>query len=438
MDQLQKLGSGHSGVQGESCVDSDLPGWLRPRRGTAADPRGSADRSAPADALLSIGHNPTRPEIERVAKPKQPPKRALRIWRGAARADFPGIPNLNPNAEHQQTPKVVPRGAVLTFSRRSRKNLSLSLATVLVEPQAYTMALTLPGHFEHLSRPWVKRCFLRLCDQFTAKASRNPIFRRSGFYWKQELQKRGALHFHLLLYGIEDGLESSIRRWIIETWNKLICDHRGTVLGDREKHLWLHSKPENFQPVRNMHGYFAKYLGKDEADLIADEPIPGRWWGKCNRKALPFADCSELAVPAPVAVLMHRCARRITRERMHEAHHRSVMRKIGLVDGKGEPLVSRFGLLHARNNRKLRDLEVGESCSPSEFAQLLALTARVLVHQHHKEGISEPLRIGKVKITTRANHAKRTLLGKEAPITAQSILRYAAKVYRQKIENEPF
>jgi hypothetical protein len=436
MDQLQKLGSGHSGVQEQSCADSDLPGWLRPRRGTAADPRGSADRSAPADALLSIGHNPTQTENEQVAKLKSPPRRVCKIWKGAARADFPGIPNLNPHVEHNSTHNP-PRGKVLTFSRTSRKNLTRQLATILVEYQAYTMALTLPGQFEHLPPRWVKHCFRRLCDQLTAKASRDAIFAMVGFYWKQELQQRGALHFHLLLYGI--GPDSPVRAWIIRTWNELICSHPRTAPGDKEKHRWFHARDENFQPVKDMHNYFAKYLGKAETDLIAKEPIPGRWWGVCNRKAIPFATCSELQVPESFAVFCQRITRRILKERINEAHHRNVMRKIGMIDFNGKPLVSRFGFLHLRDKKELQPLIIGEIYPHSHFACLEAHAAKYLADHHRTpEGAPEPLKLGKVKLSKRASYGGSSLLGKHTPSLALTILKFAEKRYREFLVNQPF
>lgn len=438
MEQLQLLDSGRSGVRGDARGDSDLPAWLRPRRGTAADSRGSENRSAPAEPLLSIGHNPTQTDCKPVSKPKAPPRRVVKIWKGAARADFPGIPNLDPNASKTQAGGG-PRGKVLTFSRASRRNLSRQLATILVEPQAYTMALTLPGKFDHLSTELVKRCFRRLCDQFAAKASRDEVFRKVGFYWKQELQKREALHFHLLLYGVEGGKDSPIRAWIVRTWNLLICSHAETAPGDREKHRWFHDRDENFQPVKDMHNYFAKYLGKAEMDLIAKRPIPGRWWGICNRKAIPYAPCSEVAVPERFAIICQRITRRILKERINEAHHRAVMKKIGMLDLNGKPLVSRFGILRAKERWTPKHIEIGETYPAIEFACLIGHSARHLAANHRdSDGASDPQRIGKIKLRGKATYAGASLLGKHTPYLGTSILKFAAEHYRNFLDQQPF
>jgi hypothetical protein len=438
MDQLQLLDSGRSGVRGYAGGDSDLPAWLRRRPGAAADSRGSANCSAPAEPLLSIGHNPTRTDNKPVSKPKAPPRRVVKIWKGAARADFPGIPNLDPNASRTQAGGG-PRGKVLTFSRASRRNLSRQLATILVEPQAYTMALTLPGKCDHLSTELVKRCFRRLCDQFAAKASRDEEFRKVGFYWKQELQKREALHFHLLLYGIERGRDSPIRAWIVRTWNLLICSHPETAPGDEEKHRWFHDRNENFQAVKDMHNYFAKYLGKAEMDMIAKEPIPGRWWGVCNRKAIPYAPCSQLVVPERFAIICQRITRRILKERINETHHRSVMKKIGMLDLNGRPLVSRFGMLNANSRWKPKDIEIGEYCPPVEFACLLAHSANYLAATHRDLiGAPDPQKIGKIRLTRKAIYAGATLLGKHTPALGESILKFSELHYREFLESQPF
>jgi hypothetical protein len=438
MEQLQLLDSGRSGVRGDARGDSDLPAWLRRRPGAAAVARDSGHRPAPAVPLLSIGHNPTQIDGKPVSKPKAPPRRVVKIWKGAARADFPGIPNLDPNASRTQANGST-RGKVLTFSRASRRNLSRQLATILVEPQAYTMALTLPGKFDHLSTELVKRCFRRLCDQFAAKASRDEVFRKVGFYWKQELQKREALHFHLLLYGIEGGKDSPIRAWIVRTWNLLICSHPDTAPGDKEKHRWFHDRDENFQEVKDMHNYFAKYLGKAEMDMIAKEPIPGRWWGVCNRKAIPYAPCSEVAVPERFAIICQRITRRILRERINEAHHRAVMKKIGMLDLNGKPLISRFGMLKAKDRWIPRRIEIGECYPASEFAHLLAHTARHMAANHRDDDwILAPLKVGKIKLSRTAAYAGVSLLGKHTPSLGSSILKFAAQLYRELLEDRPF
>lgn len=438
MDQHDLLASGSSGAKSDAREDWNLPTWLRPRPGAAADSRDSANRSAPAEPLLSIGHNPTQTEIERVAKPKPPSRRVCRIWKGAARADFPGIPNLDPYAEHNRTNNP-PRGKVLTFSRASRLNLSRQLATILVEQQAYTMALTLPGQFEHLSPAWVKLCFRRLCDQYTAKANRDGVFEKVGFYWKQELQKRGALHFHLLLYGIESGPDSPVRSWIIRTWNDLICCHPGTAPGDKEKHRWFHSRADNFQAVKDMHNYFAKYLGKAEMDMIAKDPIPGRWWGLCNRKVIPYASCSELQVPERFAIYCQRITRRIKKERINEAHHRLVMKKLCMMDSRGNPLISRFGMLKTRDQWIPRPVEASESYSPMECARLLAHAVNHAAANHRDfNGIPSPLKLGKVKLSKRSKFSGIVFLGKTSPQLAAIILRSQSERYLKETHKDPF
>jgi hypothetical protein len=397
----------------------------------SVDARASVRRAAAGDARLSIGHNPTLVQDQDVTEPDKPSPRVFKVWKKGARADFPGIPNEGGKG-NQNPPSGAVRGDVLTFSRASRLNLMRTLATVETAAVGYTMALTLPGRFEHLSRAFVKRCFLRLCDQFTAKAAKDPDFREVSFFWKQELQKRGAIHFHLLLYGITNYDERSnlwkVQKWIAHKWNELVAV--GISEEERHQHLAWHRHHSNFDKVANIHGYFAKYLGKDEADLVADEAIPGRWWGRVNSKAIPFAVCSDLELPPQMAVYSQRIARRIRQKRADAAKHRAQMKKINFVDCDGNPTISQFGLLIGLQRKTLR-----ESDERGLIAHAAVLAGK---HHRHSDGYSDPVRFGRFALSKRMRFAGVKLVGVDAPALSLRILRYAGERFREWLGNRPF
>lgn len=398
--------------------------------------------SGGAVAPLSIGHKLTPSQNQAVAEAvAPPPERAdipFAIWKGAARADFPGIENRSPRKENQNPPAVVPRGVILSLSADSRRNLQRKLATILVAAEAYTMALTLPGDFSHLTQAKAKRAFLRLCAMFTAEAARCPILALVGFFWKQELQERGAIHFHLLLYGVNEETAKRVQEFLASLWNRLLCD-RGCSEKTRRDHWEWHMSLKrgkdgtfvnNFQKVRNMHGYFAKYLGKAEKELVAAEPIPGRWWGAVNRKVIPFAERKELSLPVPVKVYSHRVTRKIRQVKANAAKHAAICRKLGLVTD-GKPSVSQFELVSGSRWGKC----VKQMAAHREVYETITDTA---TGQLFQVSYKEPVRFGKYKFHSQAKYGGIVLLGEQAPATALRILQYAGARAVEQAANCPF
>ena len=122
------------------------------------------------------------------------------------------------------------------------------------------MALTLPGCdlalFEHAE---VMEAFAKVSRRLSA-SKRFPCV--SGF-WNRELQGRGAIYYHLILYGLEnEGLRAEFQGWTVKQWTSFF--NSGPTVEHQEHHRWWHSRPENMRFVRDFAGYFSKYLGKDD------------------------------------------------------------------------------------------------------------------------------------------------------------------------------
>lgn len=317
--------------------------------GVRVDARASVRRPSPAAGRLSIGHNDTKLPSS-AAKPAKVP--TFRIWRGASLGETPGIPNHGPSAGNVREVESK-RGKILTFSESSRRNLQTSLAKVRNDIELWTCCLSGPGYSEHLTHKGMKHAFLRFMKRLTAKASRDSRFREVAGFWKQELQKRNVLHFHLTFAGIAPNDVAIVRHWVMEQWVECVMMIPGMpqeIARDEEfKMLMVHGHESNFERVRgNFHAYFAKYLGKDVEAHAAENPIPGRWWGKFNSSRIPMGRLQELALPSRVAVHNHRQMRRIRQARADNARHRGICRKYDfLVDG--QPAVSRAALLRCYN-----------------------------------------------------------------------------------------
>jgi hypothetical protein len=289
------------------------------------------------------------------------------------------------------------------------------------------MALTLPDDFEAIPPPEVKRLFLILLNRLMA--SRCPVLRKLGGFWKQEFQKRGALHFHLLLYGIDLDASRYVQGWIARQWNGLIGDHYPEE--EREKHLWWHlrdgwekrrgvrlaaytEKEDNFQEVSDFAGYFAKYFGKDEEAGVLPEPVPGKWWGCFNRKNIPWAERKEIALPLRVRIHVQRAARKMRQKRAEAARHAVVMAK--LKKAHGLPYVSPTELEYGRHHR--RGTRLGE------------------LYRHLARG--EGFRIGKPKFPNCVRYSSVILTGKHVPNMIKELLKYGGKRALEDRESRPF
>ena len=178
------------------------------------------------------------------------------------------------------------------------------------------MALTLPGGDVAGFEPsFVIDAFERLLRRLSVMKRFSGV---SGF-WKRELQKRGAIHYHLLLYGLEDdGLRAEFQAWMVAQWTS--CFASGLTEEHREHHRWWHARAENMQLVQNFSGYFSKYVGKD---IEATGGLPGRWWGSFNKRTLPLPPRSDAQPGEAAAVMLHRLARKSRQKKMDAGKHRA-------------------------------------------------------------------------------------------------------------------
>jgi hypothetical protein len=158
------------------------------------------------------------------------------------------------------------RGSVCGFSKASRKR-ALDFFNKLDRrgsvPTLF-VTLTYPGSFSPYWQDWKAdlRAFL---ERFKRRYPGVALF------WRLEFQQRGAPHFHLLVFGLE---QVSIE-WLSQAWYEVVGsgDHR---------HLQAGTQVQRVKSWRMACYYLAKYVAKVEA---VSEPT-GRIWGVVNRSAL--------------------------------------------------------------------------------------------------------------------------------------------------------
>lgn len=178
------------------------------------------------------------------------------------------------------------RGDVCGFSRASRRRLMQKLAMIEQEATAFFVTLTYPGEYSLDSTQW-KVHF----DKWAKRLHRR--FPLAGFIWRLEPQRRGAPHFHCMVYGI-DVSKSELAMWASRSWYECVDS------GD-ERHLRRGVDVRACHNSKGLRGYAGKYLAKvqtppnqtDVDGVIVAQAVDwtsvGRWWGVRYSKNLPFS-----------------------------------------------------------------------------------------------------------------------------------------------------
>jgi hypothetical protein len=191
----------------------------------------------------------------------------------------------NPKTSNQLSPPSPPlrhgrgtRDKVRGFSRTSRRNLLLHLASInrrafrAFKGRIIFVTLTYPHEWPEESE---------LCKRHL-KAFRKRLQREYGSFaafWRMGIQRRGAWHFHLLLFvGPSIGSVDALRRFISSSWYEVT----GKVSGG---HLHTGTRVEAVKKWKQATSYVERYMAKPEA--FPEGLQTGRIWGVWNEELLP-------------------------------------------------------------------------------------------------------------------------------------------------------
>ena len=170
-----------------------------------------------------------------------------------------------------------PRSTITTFTRASRRRLMRTVARVRKSALPVFVTLTYPG--EYSDDPTVWKRDLKVFWQRMARR-----FPRAAFVWRLEFQRRGAPHFHLLVWGVR---YAELRAFVPVAWYEVVGS------GD-DKHLRAGTRVEHIRSHNQVLRYAAKELGKVVQVTLTDV---GRWWGVVGREhRMPWS----VAVPWPI------------------------------------------------------------------------------------------------------------------------------------------
>src|SRR5918997_186135 len=169
------------------------------------------------------------------------------------------------------------RDRVRGFSRASRWNLLRRLASINRRAfrafKGRLISITLTYPHEYPEDP-------ELCKRHL-KAFRKRLQRKFGDFagfWRMGIQKRGAWHFHLLLFvGPSIGSVDALRRFISSSWYEVT----GKV---SEGHLRAGTRVEAVQRWREVTSYVERYMAREEE--FPEGLQTGRIWGVWNKEIL--------------------------------------------------------------------------------------------------------------------------------------------------------
>jgi hypothetical protein len=171
------------------------------------------------------------------------------------------------------------RDRVRGFSRTSRTNLLRRLAsinrTAFKGFRGRMIFVTLTYPHEYLEDP-------ELCNRHL-KAFRKRLqrqYKSFAAFWRLGVQRRGAWHFHLLLFvGPSFGTVGELRRFISSSWYEVT----GKV---SEGHLRAGTRVEAVKKWRQVTSYAERYMAKPEE--FPEGLQTGRIWGVWNKELLPI------------------------------------------------------------------------------------------------------------------------------------------------------
>lgn len=177
------------------------------------------------------------------------------------------------------------RSVVCGFSRSSRRRLMQKLAMLDQKARPYFVTLTYPKEFPLESTQW-KRHFDNWCKRLHRRYS------SAGLIWRLEPQRRGAPHFHCLVYGA-DCSRLEFRSWCLSSWAQVVDS------GD-PLHQKYGADVRECNNSRQVRSYVGKYLAKvqqptsqvnedGECVQTVNWGAVGRWWGVRYGENLPVS-----------------------------------------------------------------------------------------------------------------------------------------------------
>jgi hypothetical protein len=230
----------------------------------------------------------TRPAVDEPEIRIRPDGRQLLISRGRrpeaddGQADEEGSV---PDPEAEASDRVT-RGRITTFSEDARRRCRSLLHSLRRADDLRLLFVTLTYHEQHPSPERAERDF----DAFWKRLQRK--YPHLSCVWKKEPQRRGVVHFHLILIGTR----YIPAQWLSQLWHEVTAE-----TSEAHRKSGVDIEPVWGNQDGKLQAYMAEYLGKESEGAWPEAggpewEHPGRFWGVRGRTNLPVASWAEWAV----------------------------------------------------------------------------------------------------------------------------------------------
>jgi len=207
---------------------------------------------------------------------------------------------------NRRTPEK--RGNVERFTPASRRRLRRTLAQIQLPALPAPRFITLTYHNSWEGRHHSKD----LANWLRTIKNR---FGDLHYIWRCELQKRGAPHFHIMLWQ-QTGDAANDAEYIRSL--RMIWAHVSEQGTAEHRKYGFHSRTIT-RGLGALMAYLRKYLAKED-DPASDHPYKGRRWAAS--RGLPTAPYLRLDLPHSAAVDLRRFARKLLKSRFRHVPHR--------------------------------------------------------------------------------------------------------------------
>ncbi|GAA5522331.1 helitron helicase-like domain-containing protein [Aliifodinibius salicampi] len=172
---------------------------------------------------------------------------------------------------HHFKPKNPPTreaGDITDFSRKSKLRLLKKTNRVDHENKSnpFFITLTYPEKY-----PEKREEYKRDLDTYFKRLKR--AFGNLEYLWRLEAQKRGAPHYHLLIYFENEINIEVLKKWTSRNWFEVV--QRNWDIKDL-KHLKAGTNCKRIKEYRQVVYYVSKYMAKEDEERLKNQ---GRYWG---------------------------------------------------------------------------------------------------------------------------------------------------------------
>ncbi len=185
---------------------------------------------------------------------------SIQYWFG----QFSYFQNFTPNTVKPPERK---HGDIKTFSPKARLRMlkKLNMVDFNSGRKPFFITLTYPGRY-----PTKRERYKRDIDVFLKRMKRE--FGEISYMWRLEAQKRGAPHYHLIVYTSKDKMVEYTRKWISFAWYEIVQTGWEVKM---EEHLRVGTNVQVLNSIKMATIYVSKYMSKEQEDKLIDQ---GRYW----------------------------------------------------------------------------------------------------------------------------------------------------------------